>query len=283
MRIEIKKFREESVSLSAVIKDMRKRAMNKKKALTTMAACGLVAALGVGGTMAYLTDSEQTTNTFTIGKVKIDVQEPGWDTTDKNNNNIPDKAEDVVPNQELAKNPLIENTGSNSAVVFLKVTVPTKYVTQVADAQNQERNNFDANWQELVDEEVQDTGATASKDGVRTYVFGYKTKLLKGQKTSSLFDKIQMKNVIEDEILPDSANDIKVEGFAIQSEEILDKTGKDLTDELTTANLKTIYDIFIKQGTSYDAAHGTTTGHDYSGNEKDANTNNSKDVHGNNR
>lgn len=134
-----------------------------------------------------------------------------------------------------------------------------------------------------VDEEVQDTGATASKDGVRTYVFGYKTKLLKGQKTSSLFDKIQMKNVIEDEILPDSANDIKVEGFAIQSEEILDKTGKDLTDELTTANLKTIYDIFIKQGTSYDAAHGTTTGHDYSGNEKDANTNNSKDVHGNNR
>lgn len=28
MRIEIKKFREESVSLSAVIKDMRKRAMN---------------------------------------------------------------------------------------------------------------------------------------------------------------------------------------------------------------------------------------------------------------
>lgn len=305
MRTEIKKFREESVSLSAVIKDMRKRAMNKKKALTTMAACGLVAALGVGGTMAYLTDSEQTTNTFTIGKVKIDVQEPGWDTTDKNNNNIPDKAEDVVPNQELAKNPLIENTGSNSAVVFLKVTVPTKYVTQVADdgtvskdgrksqeifyfkdvadAQNQERNNFDANWQELVDEEVQDTGATASKDGVRTYVFGYKTKLLKGQKTSSLFDKIQMKNVIEDEILPDSANDIKVEGFAIQSEEILDKTGKDLTDELTTANLKTIYDIFIKQGTSYDAAHGTTTGHDYSGNEKDANTNNSKDVHGNNR
>ena len=131
MRIEIKKFREESVSLSAVIKDMRKRAMNKKKALTTMAACGLVAALGVGGTMAYLTDSEQTTNTFTIGKVKIDVQEPGWDTTDKNNNNIPDKAEDVVPNQELAKNPLIENTGSNSAVVFLKVTVPTKYVTQI--------------------------------------------------------------------------------------------------------------------------------------------------------
>lgn len=52
---------------------------------------------------------------------------------DKNNNNIPDKAEDVVPNQELAKNPLIENTGSNSAVVFLKVTVPTKYVTPVAD------------------------------------------------------------------------------------------------------------------------------------------------------
>lgn len=55
--------------------------------------------------MAYLTDSEQTTNTFTIGKVKIDVQEPGWDTTDKNNNNIPDKAEDVVPESGTGKEP----------------------------------------------------------------------------------------------------------------------------------------------------------------------------------
>lgn len=167
--------------------------MNKKKALTTMAACGLVAALGVGGTMAYLTDSEQTTNTFTIGKVKIDVQEPGWVQPIKTTTISRIKPRMLFPNQELAKNPLIENTGSNSAVVFLKVTVPTKYVTQVADdgtvskdgrksqeifyfkdvadAQNQERNNFDANWQELVDEEVQDTGATASKDGVRTYVF----------------------------------------------------------------------------------------------------------------
>ncbi len=41
--------------------------------------------------MAYLTDSEQTTNTFTIGKVKIDVQDRVGIQPIKNNNNIPDK------------------------------------------------------------------------------------------------------------------------------------------------------------------------------------------------
>ncbi|MFR3808774.1 MAG: hypothetical protein ACLTX3_07450 [Lachnospiraceae bacterium] len=90
------------------------------------------------------------------------------------------------------------------------------------------------------------------KDGVRTYVFGYKTKLAPGETTSTLFDKIQIKNVIEDEILDNVANDIKVEAYAIQAEEVLDKAGADLTDDLSVTNMKTIYDIFVKQSTSYD-------------------------------
>lgn len=80
-----------------------KELMNKKKVLTTGAACGLIAAMAIGGTMAYLTDSEQTSNTFTVGKVKIDLEETRWDTTDNNNNDVPDQAETMVPNQELDK------------------------------------------------------------------------------------------------------------------------------------------------------------------------------------
>lgn len=279
--------------------------MRKNKMIVTGAACGLIAAMTIGGTMAYLTDSEQTSNTFTVGKVKIDLEEPNWDTTDSNNNKIPDRAEKLVPNQELDKNPQIENTGSNNAVVFMKVTVPTKYVTKVADdgtldadgrksqeiiyfkdiadAQSKEENNFDTKWQEITAEETADTGATAAKDGVRTYVFGYKTKLTPGETTTPLFDKIQIKNVIEDEILDNVANDIKVEAFAIQAEEVLDKTGADLTDNLSVSNMKTIYDIFVKQSTSYDESKAATTEHDYNGDEKDANVNNSKDLHAGDR
>ena len=107
--------------------------MKRNKMVATGAICGLVAAMTIGGTMAYLTDSEQTSNTFTVGKVKIDLEEPKWDTTDDNNNKVPDVAEKLVPNQEVAKNPQVENTGSNNAVVFMKVTVPTKFVTKVSD------------------------------------------------------------------------------------------------------------------------------------------------------
>lgn len=282
-----------------------KELMNKKKVLTTGAACGLIAVMAIGGTMAYLTDSEQTSNTFTVGKVKIDLEETRWDTTDNNNNDVPDQAETMVPNQELDKNPQVENTGSNNAAVFMKVTVPTKFVTKVADdgtldadgrksqeiiyfknandAQSKEENNFDSKWQQISAEETADTGATAAKDGVRTYVFGYKTKLAPGETTSTLFDKIQIKNVIEDEIMDNVANDIKVEAYAIQAEEVLDKAGADLTDDLSVTNMKTIYDIFVKQSTSYDESKAATTEHDYNGDEKDANVNNSKDLHANGR
>ena len=38
----------------------------------------MIAALAAGGTAAYLTDFETTTNSFTVGKVDIELDEPGW-------------------------------------------------------------------------------------------------------------------------------------------------------------------------------------------------------------
>lgn len=40
----------------------------KKQLLRTMIACGLVVSVAVGSTVAYLTDAETATNTFTVGK-----------------------------------------------------------------------------------------------------------------------------------------------------------------------------------------------------------------------
>lgn len=51
---------------------------SKKQLLRTMIACGLVVSVAAGGTVAYLTDAETATNTFTVGKVKIDLEEPGY-------------------------------------------------------------------------------------------------------------------------------------------------------------------------------------------------------------
>ncbi|MBQ6396456.1 hypothetical protein IJH89_02625, partial [Candidatus Saccharibacteria bacterium] len=48
--------------------------INKKAATTTVAALGLVA-LTAGGTIAYFTDKEEKTNSFTVGNVDITLYE----------------------------------------------------------------------------------------------------------------------------------------------------------------------------------------------------------------
>ena len=50
----------------------------KKQLLRTIIACGLVVSVAVGSTVAYLTDAETSTNTFTVGNVQIDLEEPGY-------------------------------------------------------------------------------------------------------------------------------------------------------------------------------------------------------------
>ena len=46
-----------------------------KKALTWLLIVALTAAVAVGGTMAYLTDTDEDTNVMTLGNVKIDQLE----------------------------------------------------------------------------------------------------------------------------------------------------------------------------------------------------------------
>lgn len=56
--------------------------MKKKTILVAAIAVMLVAALVVGGTLAYFTDTDTKTNTFTVGKVDITLNEKGADGKD---------------------------------------------------------------------------------------------------------------------------------------------------------------------------------------------------------
>ena len=65
--------------------------------------------------MAYLTDSETATNTFTIGQVKIDLEEPEYAKLTET------QKKDLVPNQIVAKDPhvhcaVIRSVTGSSAV-----------------------------------------------------------------------------------------------------------------------------------------------------------------------
>lgn len=63
--------------------------MKKKTILVAAIAVMLVAALVVGGTLAYFTDTKSATNTFTVGKVDITLNEKNAD------------GSDFTPNQKL--------------------------------------------------------------------------------------------------------------------------------------------------------------------------------------
>lgn len=96
--------------------------MKKKTILVAAIAVMLVAALVVGGTLAYFTDTKSVTNTFTVGKVKIDLTEDKW---------VANADHTLVPGKFYDKNPTITvKDGSQDAYVFLKLDL-NKYVSLI--------------------------------------------------------------------------------------------------------------------------------------------------------
>jgi len=89
--------------------------MKKRNLTTIILAVAMIAVLGIGGIMAYFTDYEEVTNSFTYGQVELELTEPNWDE---------DLAQQVVPNETFAKDPTIKNIGVNDMFVFVEVVVP---------------------------------------------------------------------------------------------------------------------------------------------------------------
>ena len=76
----------------------------KRKELILAAAALMTGALAGGGTLAYFTYSATETNTFTVGSLDIEEDEPDWnDTTDGKN---------LMPGVIRYKNPTVTNTTS---------------------------------------------------------------------------------------------------------------------------------------------------------------------------
>lgn len=90
--------------------------MNKKKVLVLAVSVCLVAILAIGGTLAYFTDKDSATNTFTVGNVDITLTEPNWEGSGS------EDAPEVYPGEPLAKDPTVTNVGANPCFVRIKVT-----------------------------------------------------------------------------------------------------------------------------------------------------------------
>lgn len=143
--------------------------MSKRKIVLLASALCMVAILAIGGTLAYFTDNDKATNTFTVGNVSIELTEPNWEGSGSQD------APEVYPGEPLAKDPTVKNDGANPCFVRIKVegldclgdagdiTYRTDYVT----------GKLGDNW-------------VKHEDGY----YYYNTVLEVGAKTDALFDQI---------------------------------------------------------------------------------------------
>lgn len=136
--------------------------MKKKSLITMLVTLTLVAAVGIGATLAYMTDTTATlTNTFTVGAgLDADLVEE-----DEDDNVIEEGGidfEGIQPGDELVKEPyMIVNAGSNKCYVFIKVTG-----IDALEAMDFEVTGFDAaNWVKKANVADGDV-----KDGIYQYV-----------------------------------------------------------------------------------------------------------------
>ena len=96
--------------------------MKKKSILMAAIAVMLVAVLVVGGTLAYFTDTKSATNTFTVGDVKIKLDESNVNDSD-GDRVTSNEYTGVFPGIQYKKDPVVTNTGKNGAYVRAVVTI----------------------------------------------------------------------------------------------------------------------------------------------------------------
>ena len=99
--------------------------MTKKRFVAILLCVTLVALAAIGATFAYLTDTKTVNNTFTMGNVKITLDESK---VDQNGNavegdRVTSNTYNVYPGAVVTKDPIVHNTGKNGAYVRAVVTI----------------------------------------------------------------------------------------------------------------------------------------------------------------
>jgi len=189
--------------------------MKKKK--TILAAIILLCVFLVGGAIAYFTDIKSATNTFTIGNVAITLTEPNWSTTDTTPaNGVPDAAENIVPNQNITKDPTINNVSTtNPAFVFAKVVIPCTTDTTPAEAFT--LTTIGSGWNLMTDGACTLNSTTNKYEATKVYNYGTASamsELAAGASTAPVFSSV----TVGSSLTGLTGNvDVVVTGYAIQT------------------------------------------------------------------
>jgi len=200
--------------------------MKAKKILTLILCLALVAALSVAGTLAYLTSDDTVTNTFSVGKIEITMDESKTNEYGKveGADRVKGNKYLLVPGHTYTKDPTVHvKSDSESAWLFVRIT-------NGLAAKGVEGNETIAS--QIVSEEY---GWTKLEDVDNVYYKAYKKYVREeGKETPAYIDvpvfgdftvadevEFDFTQMTEEEIEKYIASlEVKVEAFAIQSMEL---------------------------------------------------------------
>lgn len=95
-----------------------------KKKITAICLCiALVAIAVVGATLAYFTDTKTATNTFTMGDVKIKLDEANVNNPE--GDRVTSNEYNVYPGAVVTKDPIVHNTGKTVLISALLLPLKT--------------------------------------------------------------------------------------------------------------------------------------------------------------
>lgn len=190
-----------------------------KKKIVALCLCIALAVVAIGGaTLAYFTDTKTATNTFTVGNVKIKLDEKDIAATDGSRTEE-GNAYTIYPGATVEKDPTVTNIGENAA--YVRVKVVANNVKTMADQLGRGVDlatiftGFDsAKW-------TLAGAPTVSEDGeTYTYVYNYNTVLAKGANTGALFTKVVIPGTITN--MGDKPITITITAEAIQADGMKD-------------------------------------------------------------
>lgn len=198
--------------------------MKKKNLITAAVSLALVAVVGVGATLAYFTDKTETKrNTFSSGKVSINLIDETWDVDGQVKGEYYEKDgitgiqyEDIMPGDVLSKVVGVETAAdSQDAYVAVRVTVTDVVAPNAADIVQPEE--ITAQISDIIAAEV-DGDLWASRDmGNGDVIYYFKSVVPADTQNLVLFDKIPLPGSEWNNAYAELSFDVEVQAAAIQA------------------------------------------------------------------
>lgn len=201
--------------------------MTKKRFVAILLCVTLVALAAIGATFAYLTDSKTVNNTFTMGNVKITLDETN--VNDPTGDRVTSNTYNVYPGAVVTKDPIVHNVGGNAAYIRATVNVsnwmnlcaayyPDFKETFPNDGYKAALNllvgELGEGWS-VVGVEAGDTFTIGQFDA--KFILKYDGKLAAGDDTTAMFQTVTIPAGI-DNANTDSFSGVKVVAQAIQAD-----------------------------------------------------------------